>query len=165
MKSKKKNFFFFNKNKSISVISRIFLSSFIIVAAFYAAPLIVNFAKENLYTIEFKNNSKKILAYKLKNEDETKEEVENFNEEDLLIDIFNLNDLESDTVRLSASTIKQLFEDTGYNLKDVRKKKLVKPVALTLLPEEIKRNALVLNKKDKKRKINDLVNGLGQVKV
>jgi Bax protein len=40
---------------------------------------------------------------------------------------FSLNDLETDTVRLSASTIKQLFEDTGYNLKDVRKKKLVKP--------------------------------------
>ena len=56
MKSKKKNFLFFKENKSISVISRIFLSSFIIVAAFYAAPLIVNFAKENLYTIEFKNN-------------------------------------------------------------------------------------------------------------
>ena len=59
-------------------------------------------------------------------------------EEDLLLDIFSLNDLESDSVRLSASTIKQLFEDTDYNLKDVRKKKLVKPVALTLLPQEIK---------------------------
>ena len=41
-------------------------------------------------------------------------------------------------MRLSASTIKQLFEDTDYNLQDVRKKKLVKPVALTLLPQEIK---------------------------
>ena len=55
-----------------------------------------------------------------------------------MFDIFSLNDLETDTVRLSAATIKQLFEDTGYNLKDVRKKKLVKPVALTLLPQEIK---------------------------
>ena len=55
-----------------------------------------------------------------------------------MFDIFSLNDLESDTVRLSASTIKQLFEDTDYNLQDVRKKKLVKPVALTLLPQEIK---------------------------
>ena len=56
----------------------------------------------------------------------------------MLVDIFSLNDLESDTVRLNASTIKQLFEDTNYTLKDVRKKKLVKPVALTLLPQEIK---------------------------
>jgi Bax protein len=57
---------------------------------------------------------------------------------DLLFDIFSLNDLETDSVRLSAATIKQLFEDTNYSLKDVRKNKLVKPVALTLLPQEIK---------------------------
>ena len=135
---KKKNLSFFKDNKSINVILRIFLSSFIVVAAFYATPLIINFTKNNLYTVEFKNNSKKILAYKLNNKDQGKEENDNFKEEDLLFDIFSLNDLETDTVRLSASTIKQLFEDTGYNLKDVRKKKLVKPVALTLLPEEIK---------------------------
>ena len=55
--------------------------------------------------------------------------------------------LESDSVRLSASTIKQLFEDTDYNLKDVRKTKLVKPVALTLLPQEIK---MIENTKKKK---------------
>ena len=60
------------------------------------------------------------------------------NEKDLLVDIFSLNELETDTVRLNASTIKQLFEDTNYSLKDVREKKLVKPVALTLLPNEIK---------------------------
>ena len=46
--------------------------------------------------------------------------------------------METDTVRLNASTIKQLFEDTNYTLNDVRKTKLVKPVALTLLPNEIK---------------------------
>ena len=55
-----------------------------------------------------------------------------------MFDIFSLNDLETDSVRLSAATIKQLFEDTNYSLKDVRKNKLVKPVALTLLPQEIK---------------------------
>ena len=60
------------------------------------------------------------------------------NEEDLLIDIYSLNDQETDTVRLDASTIKQLFDDTDYKLDDVRKKKLVKPIALTLLPAEIK---------------------------
>ena len=51
----------------------------------------------------------------------------------LLFDIFSLNDLETDSVRLSAATIKQLFEDTNYSLKDVRKNKLVKPVALSLI--------------------------------
>ena len=42
------------------------------------------------------------------------------------------------TVRLSASTIEQLFKDTNYNLKDVRKNKLVKPINLELLPNEMK---------------------------
>jgi Bax protein len=41
-------------------------------------------------------------------------------------------------VRLSASTIKQLFKDTNYSLKDVRKNKLVKPINLELLPNEMK---------------------------
>jgi Bax protein len=95
----------------------------------------LNFAKTNLSNKEFTKNSKQILTYTLNN-GSTNQDKE-INEDDLLFDIFNLNDLETDTVRLSASTIKQLFEDTGYNLQDVRKKKLVKPVALTLLPQEI----------------------------
>ena len=48
------------------------------------------------------------------------------NEDDLLVEIFRLNYLDTDTVRLNASTIKQLFEDTNYTLNDVREKKLVK---------------------------------------
>ena len=83
------------------------------------------------------------MVYKLDgksiDEKETKtDNVEIFNEKDLLSDILTLNDLENDSVRLSASTIKQLFEDTNYSLSDVRKNKLVKPVALTWLPNEIK---------------------------
>ena len=128
----------FNYNNSINSISRIFLSSFLIISFFYVIPLFISFAKKNIYTKEFKNNSNKILAYTLDNQNQTKENKEIQNEEDLLFDIFSLNDLESDTVRLSASTINQLFEDTDYNLKDVRKKKLVKPIVLTLLPQEIK---------------------------
>ena len=124
--------------KSFNSISRVFLSSFIIISFFYIAPVFINFAEKNIYTKEFTNNSKKILAYTLESKNKNIAENEIINEQDLLFDIFSLNELESDTVRLSASTIKQLFKDTGYNLKDVRKKKLVKPVALTLLPQEIK---------------------------
>ena len=67
---------------------------------------------------------KKVLVYTLNNG--SKEQDEEINENDVLFDIFSLNDLETDSVRLTASTITQLFEDTGYNLSDVRKKKLVK---------------------------------------
>ena len=149
MKKKKvnKNFDMF-KEKSFNSISRFFLSSLILVSFFYIVPIFINFAEKNLNTKEFTNNSKKILAYTLNKENQSELEIENLKEEDLLFDIFSLNNLESNTVRLSASTIKQLFEDTGYNLKDVRKKKLVKPVALTLLPQEIKMIESTKKRKD-----------------
>ena len=60
----------------------------------------------------------------------------------------NLNINEKDTVRLSASTINQLFKDENYNLKDIRKNKLVKPINIDLLPSEIKS---IENTKKRKR--------------
>ena len=113
----------FNYSNTVNSISRIFLSSFALISFFYIMPLFISFTEKNFNTKEFKNNSKKILAYTLNKQNENKENTKSQSEEDLLIDIFSLNDLESDTVRLSASTIKQLFEDTDYNLQDVRKKK------------------------------------------
>ena len=126
------------QKKSLNVLTRISLSGFLVISFFYIAPIFIDFADKNFNTKEFTNNSKQVLAYTLNGQGGNKDQNEVINEEDVLFDIFSLNDLESDTVRLSASTIKQLFEDTGYNLKDVRKKKLVKPVALNLLPQEIK---------------------------
>tara|TARA_B100002051_G_scaffold145603_1_gene137923 strand:+ start:78 stop:1151 length:1074 start_codon:yes stop_codon:yes gene_type:complete len=122
--------------RQIGALPRIFISSFIVIFFFYSMPLIVNFANDNNV---IQNNSKAVLAYTLNNgpgDNDSNNRI--LNESDLLVDIFSLNDLETDTVRLNASTIKQLFEDTKYTLKDVRKTKLVKPVALTLLPNEIK---------------------------
>ena len=52
-------------NNSINSISRIFLSSFVVVSFFYVIPLFINYAEKNFYTKEFENNSKKILAYTL----------------------------------------------------------------------------------------------------
>ncbi|PDH21138.1 MAG: glucosaminidase [Pelagibacterales bacterium MED-G42] len=128
-----------NFQNKINSLSRIFLSSFIIVGFFYIVPIVSEYVEKNILTSkEFTNNSKKVLAYTLNKKDNKNIENNIIDEKDLLLDIFSLNDLETDTVRLSASTINQLFQDTGYNLKDVREKKLVKPVALTLLPEEIK---------------------------
>ena len=134
--SKTKILSFFDQKK-LGSIPRIFLSSLFVIFFFYSMPLFIKFTKNK--NLEFQNNSKKILAYTLNNGGEIENGVnQNFDENDLLRDIFSLNDLDTDTVRLDASTIKQLFEDTNYTLNDVRKKKLVKPVALTLLPNEIK---------------------------
>ena len=137
MKIKKiKNLDLFEE-KNLNVLLRTFLSSFLIISFFFVVPIVINFADKNFKTKEFTNNSKQVLAYMLNGKNVNKNSNEIINEDDILFDIFSLNDLESDTVRLSASTIKQLFDDTGYNLNDVRKKKLIKPVALTLLPQEI----------------------------
>ena len=134
--SKTKILSFFDQRR-LGSIPRIFLSSLFVIFFFYSMPLFIKFTKNK--NLEFQNNSKAILAYTLNNGPVNKGgKNEILNEKDLLLDIFNLNDLETDTVRLDASTIKQLFEDTNYTLKDVREKKLVKPVALTLLPNEIK---------------------------
>ena len=140
---KRKNFgsntrlFKFLDQKELGSFARVFICSIAVVFFFYSAPVIINFI--NHKNNSFQNNSKAILAYTLNNQtNENLSDDKILNEKDLLVDIFSLNDLETDTVRLNASTIKQLFEDTNYTLSDVRKKKLVKPVALTLLPNEIK---------------------------
>ena len=127
----------FFDQRNLGSIPRIFISSLALIFFFYSMPIFINYAfKDNN---EFQNNSKAILAYTLNNDGKNIEiGNEVLNESDLLRDILSMNDLETDTVRLNASTIKQLFEDTNYSLKDVREKKLVKPVALTLLPAEIK---------------------------
>ena len=141
----KKNFIFFKNlklfkffdKKGLGSLPRIFLSSFVIVLSFYILPLSINFFDKS--NIEFQNNSKAVLAYTLNKDNNIEGDSKIIDEKDLLVDIFSLNDLETDTVRLNASTITQLFEDTNYTLQDVREKKLVKPVALTLLPNEIKK--------------------------
>ncbi len=129
--------FKFFDHRGLGSIFRTFISSLFVILFFYSIPVIIYYLENK--SIVFKNNSKAVLAYTLNNNGKSiEDEIGTLDENDLLVDIFSLNDLETDTVRLNASTIKQLFEDTNYTLKDVREKKLVKPVALTLLPAEIK---------------------------
>ena len=136
------------KHKSKNTLVKFFLSSFFIIFFFYTAPIFINFADKNFYTKEYANNSKKILAYTLNKEDKNKKkEVETLNEEEVLFDIYTLDNSETESVYLSAASINRLFKETEYNLNDVRKKKLVKPVALTLLPSELK---MMVNTKKRK---------------
>ena len=132
--------------KGLGSLFRVFLSSILLVIFFFSMPILLDYSNDKNFT--FKNNSKQILAYTLNNDVKNLEDGETLlNENDLLSDILSLNEVETDTVRLNASTIKQLFKDTNYSLSDVRKKKLVKPVALTLLPAEIK---MIENTKQRK---------------
>ena len=128
-----------DKNNLGSIV-RTLLGSLAVIFVFYSLPLIINYTNDNiLISKEFRNNSKSVLAYTLdKKNNNLLDANEKFDERDLLIDIYSLNEKETDAVRLDASTIKQLYEDTGYRLDDIRKNKMVKPVALDSFPREIK---------------------------
>jgi Bax protein len=137
-KAKSKNY---SKDNGFIILSRTFLSSLIIISVFFVAPIIIQFASErSLYSQEIKNDSKNNFNKTLVNKELTKSSKvdEGIIEKYLFDDVIKFDDLPNDVVRLSASTIQQLFEETNYNLNDVRKKKLVKPVSLSLLPEEMK---------------------------
>ena len=113
------------------------LSSIILILFFFFSPIIINSFNKFLYgSDEVKNESKvnleKVLSGKYVEDDDDDASILVFE------DIFQYEDIPTDTVRLSAPTIEQLFKDTNYNLKDVRKNKLVKPISLSLLPNEMK---------------------------
>jgi Bax protein len=123
------------KNK-IDNISRTFLSSLIIISIFFIAPLAINLTKEKIiFSKDYENNSKNNLKRLLKNG--TIKLDEKLNKKFLYEDILTFDEQPSDAILLSAATIEELFKSTNYNLKDVRKNKLVKPISLDLLPKEI----------------------------
>ena len=127
-----------NKKKEISFgsLSRTFLSSLIIILIFFITPLVINLTTEKIiFSKNYENNSKNNLENVLENRETNLDE--DLNNKFLFDDVVNFDEQTADTVRLSAATIQELFKSTNYNLEDVRKNKLVKPITLTLLPEEI----------------------------
>ena len=134
---KRKNFFHFNDFKSFYYT---LLSGLIIIPIFFLIPLSVEIKRDLNLNKTVVNNSQldlqKVLDGKtLKKNDKVDEGLDIKN---LFEDIFSFEEVPSDTIRLSASTVEQLFKETKYNLEDVRKTKIVRPVRLSLLPEEIK---------------------------
>jgi len=136
---KKKKLNFLNKDSRSLYLT--FLCSLVVIIFSYVLPIILEFKNNTiLASKEIENNSKSNFEKVL--DGEALEKSSNIDEglslKNLFDDVFKFDDLPSDTVRLSASTIEQLFKETDYNLKDVRKTKLVKPVRLSLLPNEMK---------------------------
>ena len=70
------------------------------------------------------------------------------NYKNLFDDIFQLNDTPNNSVRLSASTLNELFNDLNYDLKDIRSNKKVKPIEISLLPIELKNIESTKKRKD-----------------
>ena len=112
------------------------LASLIIILFFFMAPKLL-ILKNNLFvkSIEIKNDSKNNLEKVLSGKEIEGEQEDQLNNLQVFEDIFRYEDNLTSSVRLSASTIKQLFKDTNYS---VRKNKIVKPVNLELLPNEMK---------------------------
>ena len=130
------------ENNGLGAITQTFLCSILIILFFLILPPIVEFKnKRIIFSKEINNNSKNNFNKTLeeKNKDQESYIDNELNITNLFEDVFEFDELPSDTIRLSASTIEQLFKDTNYNLKDVRETKLVKPVSLSLLPEEMKK--------------------------
>ena len=142
------------KNKIISEnftsLYYISLASIFLISFSYFLPIAISFYSKNFTGKQIVINSSNKNFNKVLEGNEIKSKIKESEKVDfknLYFDVFDIDINENDTVRLSASTINQLFKDENYNLTDIRKNKLVKPISIDLLPNEIK---LIENTKEKK---------------
>ena len=160
MKSKNLNFFKIKKlllkkgykiqkNSSLinfknykSLISTVF-ASFILILLFGIMPSIVSISSKFLSSPSIVENNSKLNFEKVldgKEIDLSKQENESdqLKVTDLFLDIFEFESVPDNTVRFSATTLEEIYKDNGFNLKEIRNNKIVKPVKIDLLPREIK---------------------------
>ncbi len=115
------------------------LSSLFIIVISFIMPLLSDMSPQVAKNFKINDSNKKFKKILEGGELENNSKIdEGLDLSNILEDVFKFEDLPEDTVRLSASTIEQLFEDTNYSLSEVRKSKKVKPIRLSLLPNEIK---------------------------
>jgi Bax protein len=137
-------------NKLLKSFYQTSFASLIIISFFAITPKIIEIKKRlNLNNYEAENKSKLILE-KVLNGENFEDLIENDNEsysafiyDDVLVEQAPSNDDE----RLDAIILQELFKTINYDLNDVRKNKVVKPVDLRFLPKEIKN---IENTKDRK---------------
>ena len=137
IKKKSSVTFIFGKYKTIY---QTLLSSALIILIAFLIPVFSNMSSNVAKTPKINNSGKDFAKILEGKEIQKKSKVdEGLDLTNILEDIFKFEELPEDTVRLSASTIEQLFEDINYSLDVVRKTKKVKPIRLSLLPNEIKK--------------------------
>jgi len=131
------------KNKEYKIFYKFLLTSIILIFAFFHLPNTVKYIDDNFVKKKTVINvSKKNFELTLNNK---KNKIKKIDEKSNLtsifddIDVFSSNEINANTSRLSASTIEQLFKDTNYNLKKVKKTKLVNiGNSIDHLPSEMK---------------------------
>ena len=127
------------------------LSGFVLIGFFSVLPISIKKISEVFYVKKPIDNNSKQNFEKIINGKEinNKKIVDNeIDEKNLFDDVMELNESPSSSVRLSASTLEELFKETKYNLKEIRKTKIVKPVEIGLLPKEIKKIESTQKRKD-----------------
>ena len=117
------------------------LFSFFLIGFFGVLPKVKSltsniFSKAEIVENNSKKNFEKVLSGK--ELELSPEEKKKITFKDLFFDVFDFDEVSTDTVRLSASTLEQLFKETKFDLDDIRENKIVKPISLDLLPNEIK---------------------------
>ncbi len=115
------------------------LSSLLIILLAFVIPIFTQINPKVANNLKINESNKKFKKVLEGGDIENKAKIdEGLDLSNILEDVFKFEEVPQDTVRLSASTIEQLFKDTDYSLNEVRKSKKVKPIRLSLLPNEIK---------------------------
>ncbi len=144
---------FLKKQSSLENLYKISFASLLIILFFYILPPSYKFiAKTFKSNPEIENSSNKKLTLALEGKILDEEINNNFTDQDLVYQELYGEVTEEDSleagVRLKASVLYQLFEDTNYKLSDVRINKLAKPVEIGKLPYELKEIQSVKKRKN-----------------
>ena len=132
------------KNHEYQKFYRFSLASVILIFSFFSLPSISKYFDDNFFKNKTiinvsKKNFELILNQKINKIEKLDEKSTNLKDVFYDIEVFPSDEQNTNTSRLSASTIEQLFEDTNYNLKTVKKTKLVNiGNNLDHLPREMK---------------------------
>ncbi len=145
-KVSKKEIKIFNENKKNEYKSfyKFSIASVILIFSFFLLPSIVkyfddNFVKNKTIVNVSKKNFELILNKQNNKIGELEDKSSNLENIFNDIDVFSSDEENTNTSRLSASTIEQLYQDTNYNLKTVKETKLVNiGNNLDHLPKEMK---------------------------
>ncbi len=136
LKKKKSLNFRFEKFKTLYLTG---FSSLLIILVAFIMPIFSELETKIVKNPKINDSNKKFKKVLEGGEIENKSKIdEGLDLSNILEDVFKFEEIPQDTVRLSATTIEQLFKDTNYSLSEVRKSKKVKPIRLSLLPNEIK---------------------------
>ncbi len=141
------------KQTSLQNLYKISFTSLIIIGFFYILPPSYNYLSKTLKgNPEIENSSNQKLVLALEGKLLESELSDNYTDQDLVYqelygEVTEEDSLESG-VRLKASVLYQLFEDTNYKLSDVRSNKIAKPVEIGKLPYELKEIQSVKKRKE-----------------